>query len=210
MSMLDLEAFRRTPLVTKPFDYCIIPRFIKPEALDRIQADYPDIKQGGSFPVGKLIYGPAFDMLTQELLGPAMRAAFADKFKMDLVGRPATLTVRGHCRAKDGKIHVDSKTKLITVLLYLNAPWEAPGGRLRLLRDGHNLENYFAEVPPEQGALLCFRNGPKAWHGHKSFNGQRRVLQLNWVVDEAAANASARRHGLSAWVKRINPFRRVA
>lgn len=33
MSMLDLEAFRRTPLVTKPFDYCIIPRFIKPECL---------------------------------------------------------------------------------------------------------------------------------------------------------------------------------
>ena len=210
MSLLDLEAFRRTPLVRKPFDYCIVPRFIKPESLDRIQADYPGIKQGGSFPVGSLTYGPVFEMLTQELLGPAMRAAFAEKFKMDLTGRPATLTVRGHCRAKDGKIHIDSKTKLITVLIYLNAPWEAPGGRLRLLRDGHNLENYFAEVPPEQGTLLCFRNGPNAWHGHKSFNGQRRVLQLNWVIDEASANASARRHGLSAWVKRMNPFRRVA
>jgi SM-20-related protein len=208
--MLDLEAFCRTPLVREPFDHCIIPRFIKPEALDRIQADYPDIKHGGSFPVGTLTYGPAFEMLTQELLGPAMRAAFADKFEMDLSGRPATLTVRGLCRAKDGKIHLDSKTKLITVLLYLNATWENPGGRLRLLRYGNNLENYFAEVPPEQGTLICFRNGPNAWHGHKSFNGQRRVLQLNWVVDQAAANASARRHGFSAWVKRMNPFRRVA
>ncbi len=208
--MLDLEAFRRTPLVHEPFDHCIIPRFIKPEALDRIQADYPDIKQGGSFPVGTPTYGPAFETLAQELLGPAMRAAFADKFKLDLSDRPATLTVRGFCRAKDGKIHVDSKTKLITVLLYLNASWENPGGRLRLLREDHNLENYFAEVPPEQGTLLCFRNGPNAWHGHKSFNGQCRVLQLNWVVDEAAANASARRHGLSAWVKRMNPFHRVA
>ena len=170
----------------------------------------PTSKWEAAFRLASWTYGPAFDALAQELMGPAMRSAFAEKFNMDLQGRPTTLTVRGHCRTKDGKIHTDSKTKLITVLLYLNAPWEAPGGRLRLLRDGHDLENYFAEVPPEQGTLLCFRNGPKAWHGHKSFNGQRRVLQLNWVVDEAAANASARRHGLSAWVKRINPFRRVA
>jgi hypothetical protein len=210
MSMLNLDAFRRTPLVRKPFDYCIVPRFIKPEKLDAIQADYPTIKQGGSFPVSTLTYGPAFKALTQELLGPAMRAAFAQKFKLDLLGKPATLTVRGHCRSKDGKIHTDSKTKLITVLLYLNAPWEAPGGRLRLLRNQNNLDDYFAEVPPEQGALLCFRNGPNAWHGHKSFTGQRRVLQLNWVVNEAAAKASVRRHGFSAWVKRMNPFRRAA
>src|ERR1700690_2191735 len=155
MSMLDLDAFRRTSLVRDPFDYCIVPQFIKPAALDAIQADYPEIKLGGSFPLGKLTYGPAFDALAQELMGPAMRSAFAEKFNMDLQGRPATLTVRGHCRTKDGKIHVDSKTKLITVLLYLNAPWEAPGGRLRLLRDEHDLDNYFAEVPPEQGTLLC-------------------------------------------------------
>ena len=205
MSMLNLDAFRNTPLVHEPFDYCIMPRFIKPEALDRIQADYPDIQQGGSFPLSTLTLGPDFEMLTQELLGPAMRSAFAEKFKMDLLGRPATLTVRGYCRAKDGKIHVDSKTKLITVLLYLNAPWEAHGGQLRLLRS-NDIENYFAEVPPEQGTLLCFRNGPNAWHGHKSFNGQRRVLQLNWVVDEAAAHASARRHGFSAFLKQLNPF----
>lgn len=210
MSLIDLDAFRRTPLIHQPFDHCIVPRFVKLDALAAIQSDYPDIKQGGSFPLNSLTYGPVFKSLTDELLAPAMRAAFAEKFEMDLTVRPTTLTVRGHCRAKDGKIHVDSKTKLITVLIYLNAPWESPGGRLRLLRDGSSLDNYFAEVPPEQGTLLCFRNGPNAWHGHKSFTGQRRVLQLNWVVDLAAANASARRHGLSAWVKRINPFRRVA
>jgi SM-20-related protein len=210
MSMLDLEAFRRTPLVREPFEYCIVPRFIMPEALDSVQRDYPAIQQGGSFPVSTLSYGPAFDALSQELLGAAMRTAFAEKFHIDLSHRPATLTVRGQCRTKDGKIHVDSKTKLITVLLYLNGAWEPDGGRLRLLRGQNSLDDYFAEVPPDQGTLLCFRNGPNAWHGHKSFTGQRRVLQLNWVVDEAAANAAARRHGLSAWVKRINPFRRVA
>lgn len=210
MSIIDLEAFRRTPLVREPFEYCIVPRFIHSEALPGIQADYPQIEQGGSFPLQSLTYGPAFDALAKDLLGPEMRKVFAEKFQLDLANRPTTLTVRGHCREKDGKIHTDSKTKLITVLVYLNAPWEEQGGRLRLLRSADDIENYIAEVPPEQGTLLCFRNGPKAWHGHKPFSGQRRVLQLNWVVDEAAAHASARRHGLSAWLKRINPLRRVA
>jgi len=210
MSMLKLDDFRRTQLTREPFDYLIVPGFIRPDVLDSVQADYPWIEQGGSFPLSTLKYGAAFDALARELLGEEMRAVFGEKFNMDLAERPATLTVRGYCRAKDGKIHVDSKTKLITVLLYLNAPWEAPGGRLRLLRDKHDIENYFAEVPPERGTLLCFRNGPSAWHGHKSFTGQRRVLQLNWVVSEAAANASARRHSFSAMLKRIYPLRRVA
>jgi SM-20-related protein len=210
MSMINLEGFRRTQLVREPFEHCVVPCFIKPEALPQIQRDYPKISQGGSFPLKSLAYGPAFDALAQELMGPAMRAAFAQKFQMELMGRPTTLTVRGQCRKKDGKIHVDSKTKLITVLLYLNSPWEAQGGKLRLLRNPHDIEDYFAEVPPEQGTLLCFKNGPKAWHGHKSFAGERRVLQLNWVVDEAAANSSARRHGWSAWLKKIRPFRKVA
>ncbi len=210
MSMLRLDAFRDTALAHEPFDHLIVPGFIRSEAVDSVQADYPWIEQGGSFPLSTLTYGVAFDRLTRELMGDEMRAAFAEKFEMDLSERPATLTVRGYCRPKDGKIHVDSKTKLITVLLYLNAPWEAPGGRLRLLRSEYDIEDYFAEVPPERGTLLCFRNGPTAWHGHKSFTGQRRALQLNWVVSEAAANASARRHGLSAFIKRVIPLRRAA
>ncbi|HZZ27484.1 MAG TPA: 2OG-Fe(II) oxygenase [Pirellulales bacterium] len=210
MSMLNLDVFRRTQLVREPFEHCIMPWFIRPEALNRIQSDYPEIPQGGSFPLSKLRFGPAFQALSQELLGPEMQAVFAEKFQIDLTGRPATLTVRGQSRAKDGQIHVDSKTKLITVLLYLNSPWEAAGGRLRLLCSAHDIDNYFAEVPPEQGTLLCFRNGPNAWHGHKTFIGQRRVLQLNWVVSEAAAQAAARRHGLSALLKRFNPFQRGA
>jgi SM-20-related protein len=210
MSVLNLDAFRATPLVQQPFEYCIVPRFVRPAALEKIHADYPKIAEGGSFPLASLTYGPAFDALCQELRGPAMRDAFAAKFNMDLSNRPTTLTVRGKCRQKDGKIHVDSKSKLITVLVYLNSPWEAAGGRLRLLNNLHDLDNYFAEVPPEQGTLLCFRNGPDAWHGHKSFSGERRVMQLNWVVDQAAADTSSRRHGLSALLKKLNPFRKAA
>jgi hypothetical protein len=135
-----------------------------------------------------------------------MRKAFAEKFGVDLTGRPLTITVRGRCDQKDGRIHIDSKSKILTLLLYMNSSWEQPGGQLRLLRNGHDLEDYITEVPPIAGTLLAFRNGENAWHGHKTFIGERRVIQLNWVVSQDVANREARRHRFSAWMKKLNPF----
>lgn len=211
MSLLNLDAFRRTPLIADPFEHLIVPEFIRPFAIAEIMADYPRIRQGGSFPLSSLGYGPAFERLAQELRGPAMRAAFAEKFDLDLSDRPTTLTVRGICRPKDGKIHVDSKSKLITVLIYMNDIDSGDrGGHLRLLQSDRDIHDFAKEVPPSPGKLLCFRNGPTAWHGHTSFSGVRQVLQLNWVTDNAAVRKSERRHGFSAMLKRINPFRRAA
>jgi hypothetical protein len=210
VSLIDIEAFRAAPLIHDPFPYAMVPRFVRQESMGDILADYPDVSLGGSFPLASLDYGPVFAELCDELRGEPLRAAFEEKFDMDLSRRPTTLTVRGRCRVRDGQIHTDTKSKLITVLVYLNGPWEAEGGRLRLLRSADNLDDYVAEVPPEPGTLLCFRNGPQAWHGHAPFEGTRRALQLNWVTDEAAVRKSERRHGLSALIKRLNPFRRVA
>ena len=64
-------------------------------------------------------------------------------------------TVRGFVRSRDGEIHTDSKTKLITVLLYMNEGWESDGGRLRILRSGTDLEDSVAEVPPYGGRCWC-------------------------------------------------------
>ena len=99
-----------------------------------VNADYPEIDKPGRFPVSELRYGPAFERLLDELNGPKMTAAFDQKFGIDLSDHPIMITVRGQCRAKDGQIHTDSKTKIITVLLHMNAGWEAPGERLQLLR----------------------------------------------------------------------------
>ena len=132
-----------------------------------------------------------------------VKAAFSGKFGLDLAGRPATLTVRGRCRSKDGKVHTDSRSKLITALIYLNDDWSGGGGQLRLLRS-NNIEDVIAEVPPHAGTLICFRNRENAWHGHTSYEGPRRALQLNWVVDDAAARKSERRHGVSAFLKNFS------
>lgn len=210
MSLLNIDAFRNTALETEPFEYLTVPGFVKTDGMAAILADYPTIEKGGSFPLVALDYGTVFKSLCQELQGDELRLAFAEKFEMDLKDRPTTLTVRGRCRAKDGQIHTDSDTKLITVLIYLNDSWDADGGRLRLLRSGDSLDDVITEVPPEAGSMVCFRNRKNAWHGHGSFDGVRRVLQLNWVTDQAAVRQSERRHRRSAFWKKLNPFRRAA
>jgi hypothetical protein len=186
MSMLDIAAFRATPLSTDPFDHLIVPGFLKGETLAAVNRDYPAIDKPGSFPLPELRYGGAFRQMIDD--------------------HPTMITVRGMARARDGQIHVDSKTKLITVLLYMNASWEHAGGRLRLLRSPDSLDDMVAEVPPQEGTLLAFRNGPTAWHGHAPIEGQRRAIQLNWVTDAGVVRREQARHRVSATLKRLNPF----
>jgi hypothetical protein len=96
------------------------------------------------------------------------RKAFEEKFNIDLTNRPDMITVRGCCSEKDGKIHTDSETKIITILVYMNSAWESSGGRLRLLRSGTNLDDVILEVPPTEGTLLAFRRSTNSWHGHRA------------------------------------------
>jgi SM-20-related protein len=203
ISFLDLDKFRAAPLATKPFDYVVVPAFVRPEALQLINADYPDISRPGSFPLGQLTYGPAFGSFVDELESVEFRNAFEQKFKIGLAGRPTTTTVRGRCAAKDGQIHTDSVSKIITVLIYMNSSWEASGGRLRLLRCDNDLDDMITEIPPIEGTMLAFKRAGNSWHGHKPFVGVRRVIQFNWVTSEKDQRITMLRHHASAALKRM-------
>jgi hypothetical protein len=203
LAHLDLHAFTATPLSREPFEYLIVPRFIRAEGLAAINADYPKITQRGSFPVSQVRYGAAFARLLDELESDEFRVAFERKFGLDLAGRPTTTTVRGFCDVGDGKIHTDSKSKIITVLLYLNSAWESPGGRLRLLRSGKDLNSVIVEVPPIEGTLLAFKRADNSWHGHEPHVGERRVIQFNWVTSEGNRQVAMLRHHASASFKKM-------
>ena len=207
MTLIDIAGFRATPAAHDPFPFLVMENFVRPEAAGAVTRDFPVIDKGGSFDLSTVSVGPAVQDLIDELNSDAVRDAFAAKFGIDLAGRPTTFTLRGMSREKDGRIHTDSKTKLITALIYLNPDWEpaAEGGRLRMLRSASNLEDYVAEVPPSFGTLVAFKCQDNAWHGHKPFIGQRRSIQLNWVVDESAVTASRGRHRLSAFFKKLLP-----
>lgn len=203
MGTLNLELLRATPLVTEPYQHVIVRDFVEPEARPAIDAAYPNIDTSGSFPLGALRFGPAFQDLVDELEGPGFREVMAEKFGVDLTGRPTTITVRGRCGKKDGRIHTDTESKIITVLIYLNPPWGQDGGRLRVLRSGDDLEDYAAEVPPEGGTLLAFLRSDRSFHGHKPFVGPRRVVQFNWVTTEHSRRLTTVRHWVSSRLKRV-------
>jgi hypothetical protein len=200
---LGIEAFRAKPLIKDPFEHLIVERFIGPSALAEINADYPKISSSGSFPVDELTFGSKFNAFLDELNSDEFREVFEEKFGIDLSGRPTITTVRGWCDAKDGKIHTDSTSKIITVLIYMNERWDDAGGRLRLLRSADNIDDFFAELPPVAGTLLAFKRSNNSWHGHKSFAGQRRVIQFNWLTSQGNRQIAMLRHHTSASFKRL-------
>lgn len=208
LRFIDLDAFERTKLEAEPFPYLIVPGFVPAAARPALSAAYPKVDRPGSFPVADVAYGADFAEFLAEMQGPAMRDAFARKFGVDLTDRPTMVTVRGQAQAKDGRIHTDTASKIITVLVYMNEAWEASGGRLRLLRSDTSLDDMVAEVPPAAGTLLAFRVTPHSWHGHHPISGPRRVVQLNWVESDAIVRRERLRHGLSARLKQLLPARR--
>jgi SM-20-related protein len=203
MNFLDLDRVRAAKLETDPFPYFVAPGCLFTEARAALSDDFPKIDKVGSFPIPSLDIGSTFAKFLAELEGPAFRDAIAAKLNIDLRGHPTMVTVRGQSGARDGNIHSDSKTKLVTVLIYMNESWEAPGGRLRLLRSPDNLDDMVAEVPPDAGTLLGFVVTPHSWHGHAPAFGPRRVIQLNWVTDDGVVRREQARHRLSARVKRL-------
>jgi SM-20-related protein len=203
MTYLDFETLDSSPLQRDPYEWLIVENFIRPEQFGNVSADFPKVPGPGSHPPAELSIKGHFDSLMKELQGDAFRAAIEKKFDIDLTNRPTMYTVRGFVRQRDGEIHTDSKTKLITVLLYMNEGWESDGGRLRILRSGTDLEDKVAEVPPYGGTLLAFRRADNSWHGHKPHEGPRRAIQLNWVTDQSVVDHEQSRHRFSTRMKKI-------
>lgn len=201
---LNIKRVRSTSLVKRPFEHVIVSNFIYAEWETRLLADYPRIEKGGSFPLSALKFGKSFSKLIDAMDGAEFRQAVEEKFAICLEGRPTIFTVRGRCRLSDGRIHTDTESKLITVLLYMNQPWRNQGGQLRLLNSAENIDDVAAEVSPAFGTLLVFKRSDYSFHGHLPFEGERKVIQMNWVTEQRFADKEKRRHKLSALWKRLH------
>jgi SM-20-related protein len=203
MSYLDYAALETAALAAEPFPHLLIPNFISRPDVARIGADFPVLPGPGAFPPASFTAKGQFAALMDELTGPLFRDAVARKFGMDLSAFPLVYTVRGEVRAQDGRVHTDSKSKLVTVFLYLNEDWSAEGGRLRLLRAPDGLDEPVVEIAPVGGTLLIFRRSENSWHGHLPHAGKRRAVQLNWMQDAQIAEREQTRHLWSARIKKL-------
>jgi len=200
---LDADALRKATLVPEPFPYLIIDNIIRPEVLSDVVGSFPAIKKRGSFPPHAVACSGLFATLMQEMQSDELRDLIGERLGMDLANRPPMITVRGRTSEKDGEIHTDSTSKLVTVLLYLNPGWASPVGRLRLLYNNRDLVPYAAEISPEAGRCLIFKVTPNCWHGHEPFVGERRTIQLNYVSSDKVRNRELNRHRLSAFLKQL-------
>jgi SM-20-related protein len=206
MIELDYAKLAATPVATDPFPHVVVPGFVPPASLDAVLADLPPLGKRGSFPIDAVKLGPNAASLMQAMEGPVLRATIERLFALDLRDSPTMVTLRGWTSERDGRIHCDSLAKRVTVLLYLNREsdaWSRQEGCLRLLRGPKDLEDFAVEVPPVNGTLLVFPNGPTTWHGHRQFVGPRYSVQLNYMTTDDKARSEMRRHRISAFVKRL-------
>jgi hypothetical protein len=204
MHVLDLETLRAAPTAASPYPHFTTSGALRHEAIPALMTDFPAIKQPGFFPIDDVPVSGAFEALLQDLQDPAFSALVGEKLGMDLVSRPTLITVRKWSRASDGTIHTDSVSKIATLLVYLNAEWNDTGeGRLRVLRGDRDFNDYTAEISPVAGTVFAFKRTESSWHGHLPFTGERRVVQITWLLDDSKVAHKRRLGKLSRWLKNL-------
>ena len=202
-SILKLDALKNAEVVTTPYPFFVVENALADSEVQAVIKDFPKIEQGGSINIEDLEIKPNFDRFLKSLDTPEFRQILTDKFDVNVMEHPMMITLRGYSRQKDGRIHSDSKSKLLTILIYLNESWDAPNGRLRILNDDKDINNYVAEIGAGPGSLVAFKVTDNGWHGYIPYEGQRQSIQINFLTSEKANAKHKFFHGLSAKVKKI-------
>ncbi|MDO6643852.1 2OG-Fe(II) oxygenase [Acinetobacter guillouiae] len=202
-SILKLDALKNAEVASTPYPYFVVEHALADSEVQAVIQDFPKIEQGGSFNIEDVEIKPNFDRFLKSLDTPEFRQILTDKFDVNVMEHPMMITLRGYSRQKDGRIHSDSKSKLLTVLIYLNESWDAPNGRLRILNDDKDINNYVTEINAGPGSLVAFKVTDNGWHGYIPYEGQRQSIQINFLTSEKANAKHKFFHGLSAKVKKI-------
>jgi SM-20-related protein len=204
LTILEPEAIRESAYASTPFPHFLGSSFLRPEKIDELRSDYPPITKPGYLTVDDIPLSGSFKTLIDELESPELTEVLSQRFGVDLHPFPRLTTVRRVSQAKDGRIHTDGPSKVMTMLVYMNDAWdEAEDGRLRVLYDGEHFEPYACEVPPVMGTVFGFLRSDTSWHGHKPFTGERRVVQTAWIRDSAELERKKSRNTLAKALKGI-------
>src|SRR3954468_21680459 len=147
MQTIDLNAVRQATHSRDPYDFVLASNLLKPEVIDDLRRDFPEIAKPGYLTVDEVQLKGRFKTLIEELEGPELTEELSKKFGMDLHQYPRLTTVMKRSQPKYGAIHTDGPSKVMTMLVYMNDEWnQDEGGRLRVLYDGQNFEPFALEV----------------------------------------------------------------
>ena len=203
-----LDAARLQPGVAlvraEPFPIVVASGLLDASRTEQYARDFPNYSGAGFFPYADADCGPSMRELVAELSGPEFAQRIGAALGVsDLGSRPTLITLSRSLQPRHGAIHTDSDSKIVTALLYLNASWPATsGGCLRCLANAHDFEAIVVpEVRPLYGNLAAFGRRDNSFHGHLPHEGERRVIQVAWLVSEAAKQRKTKRGRLSRFVK---------
>ena len=200
--MINIDLINTTPLKMQPFPYFTIEQSMLDKELMGLVQNFPIINSGGSFNKEDLELSEHYHSLHDSLDSDFFRQALSKKFKVNVITSPIMLTYRGYSRTKDGRVHTDSKTKLLTILIYFNDGWAAESGKLRIL-NSDDMNDIAEEVDPTAGSMVAFKVTDNCWHGYPSFEGTRNAIQVNFLANEAASKKHKFFHKISAKLKSL-------
>ena len=204
LTVLNADAVRNAPLSKEPYDYFLGSGALKEEAIPDLKRDFPNITKPGYLTVDEVDLKGKFKTLIDEIESDEFSGVLSEKFGINLNQYPRLTTIRKLSQSKDGRIHTDGPSKVMTLLIYMNDEWQADGfGRLRVLYDEKNFEPFAAEVPPTMGTVFGFLRADNSWHGHQPFAGERKVVQTAWIVDAKEIERKKKRNGMAQFLKGI-------
>ena len=149
--ILDLKKIKEAKVNKEAFPFFSVSNvFLNNKITKDLTKDFPEILKGGSFPSESLTAGPSFKKLIEELESKELKKLLESKLNINLSNSSVITTVRGVSRKRDGKIHSDSKTKLVTVLIYLNEGSMATSGDYRNFII-HDSVSYSHVINPKTG-----------------------------------------------------------
>jgi hypothetical protein len=92
-----------------------------------------------------------------------------------------------------------------TALVYLNPQWpDTSEGCLRFLRKIDDIDSLVApELIPLYGEVAAFKRCENSFHGHLPYEGERRVIQVAWLVSEREKLRKTRRGRFSRAFKKV-------
>ncbi|MBS0577051.1 MAG: 2OG-Fe(II) oxygenase [Proteobacteria bacterium] len=190
----------------QPFAFLTASGLLPLAAREALQHEFPRYRQAGFFPHDAADCGPTLNRLIADATAPAFADALGERLGIpQLSARPPLVTLCAQLHRRHGTIHTDSRSKVVTALVYLESHWpHGSAGCLRLLTRGDDIAALAApELAPVYGNFAAFARADHSFHGHLPFAGERRVIQIAWLTSHDELRRKQRRGVTSHWFKRL-------
>lgn len=207
-ALLDPQRLEQADTIVRaePFAFVVARGQLPDAARTTLAKDFPRYTGAGFFPHEERDCGPSINRLIGELVSPAFADAIGTRLGLPGLGsHPTLVTICGSLNKRHGTIHTDSRSKIVTALVYLNEHWpDTSAGCFRLLRRIDDIDDLvLPEIPPLYGHLVAFRRADNSFHGHLPYEGERRVIQVARLTSEEEKLRKTRRGRLSRLFKKL-------